>query len=271
MKRIAIHSVPRSGSSWLGQIFNSSPKTCFRFQPLFSYAFKDYLNGKSSQEDITTFFKEIAKSNDDFLLQKNKIENEEYPSFSKDDKLSHIVFKEVRYHNILKNMLTKDKELIVIGLIRNPYAVVNSFLRSPREFRKDLGWIEDDEWRYAKKKNLDKKEEFFGYEKWKEVYFIFRELEKEFKDRFCVVYYDDLIQDTIKEVQRVFDFCDLDVNTQTNDFIKNSNSDKNKKTYSVYRKKMNDKSWMSNLSAPIRDMISSDLQKNNIINFGIPL
>ena len=46
MKRIAIHSVPRSGSSWLGQILNSSLKVCFRFQPLFSYAFKDYLNEK---------------------------------------------------------------------------------------------------------------------------------------------------------------------------------------------------------------------------------
>ena len=61
MKRIAIHSVPRSGSSWLGQILNSSPKVCFRFQPLFSYAFKDYLNEKSSQEDIMTFFEQIAK------------------------------------------------------------------------------------------------------------------------------------------------------------------------------------------------------------------
>jgi len=271
MRRIAIHSVPRSGSSWLGQIFNSSPEVCFRFQPLFSYAFKDYLNDKSSREDVVGFFENIAKSSDDFLLQKDKIENGEYPSFTKDDEFTHIIYKEVRYHNIIKNMLTKDKELVVIGLIRNPFAVVNSFLNSPREFRKDLGWNEIEEWQFADKKNLDKAEEFFGYEKWKEVYFIFKELEKEFKDRFCVAYYDDLLQDTIKEVQRIFDFCDLDVNTQTKDFIKNSNSATNKKIYSVYRKKMNDKSWMSNLSTPIGDMISSDLQKNNIIDFGISL
>ena len=73
MKRIAIHSVPRSGSSWLGQIFNSSVKVCFRFQPLFSYVFKGYLDEKSSREDILTFFKLIAKSNDDFLLQSDKV------------------------------------------------------------------------------------------------------------------------------------------------------------------------------------------------------
>ena len=85
------------------------------------------------------------------------------------------------------------------------------------------------------------------------------------------MYYDDLIQDTVKEVQKIFDFCDLDVNTQTKDFIKNSNSAKKKKVYSVYRKKMNDKSWKNNLNTSIRNMISSDLQKNNIIDFEISL
>ena len=43
---------------------------------------------------------------------------------------------------------------------------------------------------------MNKSEEFFGYEKWKEVYFIFKELEREYKDRFLLVRYDDLIGDT---------------------------------------------------------------------------
>ena len=269
MRRIAIHSVPRSGSSWLGQIFNSSPEVCFRFQPLFSYAFKDYLNDKSSREDIVGFFENIEKSSDDFLLQRDKVENGEYPCFSKDNKFTHIVYKEVRYHNILKNMLVKDKELIVIGLIRNPYAVINSFLNSPREFRKDLDWNEIEEWQFADKKNLKRSEEFFGYEKWKEVYFIFKELEKEFKDRFCIVYYDDLIKDTIKEAQKIFDFCNLNVNTQTKEFIKSSNTSKHKNAYSVYRKKINDNAWAGHLETSIRDMISSDLRDNGIIDFDI--
>ena len=59
MQYVAIHSVPRSGSTWLGQIFNSHPKVNFRYQPLFSYAFKDYLNEASSSEDIEAFFKNI--------------------------------------------------------------------------------------------------------------------------------------------------------------------------------------------------------------------
>ena len=75
MKNIAIHSVPRSGSSWVGQIFNSSQDVNFRFQPLFSYTFKDYLNQKSSLNDVNTFFDLINKSDDDLLA--NTIEEVE--------------------------------------------------------------------------------------------------------------------------------------------------------------------------------------------------
>ena len=49
-------------------------------------------------------------------------------------------------------MLTKDEDLVVIGLIRNPYAVVNSFLKSQENSEKDLGWKEIEEWQFAEKK-----------------------------------------------------------------------------------------------------------------------
>ena len=267
MKRVAIHSAPRSGSSWLGQILNSSPKVCYRFQPLFSYAFKNYLNEKSSQEDISAFFKKISISEDDFLLQRDKVINGLYPSFSKDNKSTHIVYKEVRYHNIIKNLLDKDKESKVIGLIRSPYAVIDSFLRSPKEFRKDLGWKEEEEWRYALKKNLNKSEEFFGYEKWKEVYFIFKELEREYKDRFLLVRYDDLIGDTVNHVKKIFKFCDMEINEQTYSFIQRSNSSGKESVYSVYRDKKQDINWVSTLDKVIQSMIEVDLKKNGIVEF----
>ena len=267
MIRIAIHSVPRSGSSWLGQILNSSPSICFRFQPLFSYAFKDYLNEKSTQEDILTFFEKISKSNDDFLLQTDKVQSGEYPSFAKEDKLSHIVYKEVRYHNILENLLRKDEELKVIGLIRSPFAVINSFLESPREFRKDLGWIEEDEWRYAMKKNCNKEEEFFGYEKWKEVYILFKKLEQKYKNRFCIIYFDALISDTLKEVERIFNFCNLEINRQTIEFLNDSKSSEKKSVYSVFCSKIIDYEWKRSLNKSIFTEISTDLKTNNINQF----
>ena len=46
--RVAIHGPPRSGTTWIGEIVNSSPRTIVKYQPLFSYALKDYLSPGSS-------------------------------------------------------------------------------------------------------------------------------------------------------------------------------------------------------------------------------
>ena len=264
MKRIAIHSVPRSGSSWLGQILNSSPNVVYRFQPLFSYAFKDYLNNKSSQNEIINFFNKISQSNDDFLTQSSKIDSGEYPKFKKNNEFSHVVYKEVRYHHILDNLLKKDKELIVIGLIRSPFAVISSFLNSPREFRKDLGWNEIEEWRFAIKKNQFRKEEFYGYNKWKEVFFLFNNLSHKYPEQFKIVWYDKLLSNKIKYAKEIFSFCDLDFNNQTHNFIENT--DHNDGVYSVFKNKLDDFKWKSNLNKKIISQITEDLYQEKIYN-----
>lgn len=269
MNRFAIHAVPRSGSSWLGQILNSSEQVCYRFQPLFSYAFKDFLNEHSTKKEILTFFEKIEGSNDDFLLQTDKINSGAYPFFKKSESFSHIVYKEVRYHHILENLLKQEQELKVIGLVRSPFAVISSFLNSPREFRKDLGWIENEQWRYAEKKNLNRCEEFFGYEKWKEVYFLFKKLEREYEDRFYLVNYESLIKDTLQEVEGIFRFCNLEISAQTTQFLNDSKSSGNNSTYSVFRNKQEDKQWKSILDEKIISEIREDILKNNIIEFAI--
>ena len=264
MKRIAIHSVPRSGSSWVGQIFNSSADVNFKFQPLFSYAFKDYLVSTSSLKDINTFFELIANSNDPFLLQQDKVDKGSYPVFGKKEQPISIAYKEVRYHHILKNMLKVDPDIIVIGIVRSPYAVINSFLNAPREFRKDLGWDELSEWQYADKKNLDRPEEFFGYEKWKEVALLFQELKKQYPDRFYLVRYDQLLTNSLQEVENIFDFCGIEVTDQTISFLKKSSQENQEDTYSVYKKKTTDDSWKKSLNPIIMDKISKDLKNNSL-------
>jgi len=72
MENAAIFGVPRSGTSWLGQIFNSSPNVAYRFQPLFSYAFKSRLNEHSTADDIENFSRDILNTSDEFVTQKKK-------------------------------------------------------------------------------------------------------------------------------------------------------------------------------------------------------
>lgn len=264
LKKIAIHSVPRSGSSWIGQIFNSSPDVNFKFQPLFSYEFKDYLNEVSNQQEVDRFFQCISESQDDFLLQKDKVNAGIYPDFMKNVNYTHIVYKEVRYHHILENMMQVHPNIIVIGIIRNPYAVINSFLNAPREFRKDFGWDELIEWQYAKSKNQERKEEFFGFEKWKEVASLFHKLKEQYPNRFYLINYSNFLKNTEQEVTSVFKFCDIKLSPQTLNFILESTQINKEDVYSVFKTRIKDDAWKKTLNSFIVDVITKDLKRSSL-------
>ncbi len=256
-QKVAIHSVPRSGSSWLGSIFDSSPKVIYRYQPLFSYAHKGQLKINSTIEVIGNFFNDLIKTDDDFVLQKNQKEKGVVPSFNKSNP-THIAYKEVRYHYILQNLLEKDSNIILVGLIRNPFAVINSWFKAPKEFKKELGWNIADEWFNAPKKNMRKPEEFNGYNKWKEVCFLFLKLKKKYPDQFYLINYDDLLSNPISEVKQLFDFCDLDYSEQTDTFIKESTSFQSNDPYAVFKQKKDDMGWKKTLPNFIKDEIMAD-------------
>ena len=263
MMNLAIHSAPRSGSTWLGNLFNSHPNVKFSYQPLFSYAFKNYLNPNSSNEEIESFFESIFNSNDDFINQKAGIEKGIIPEFRKNTTLSHNCYKEVRYHHILENILEKNSNFKLILLIRNPLAVLESWRQAPREFRKDLGWNFKQEWLSAPKKNEDKPESFYGYEKWKESTIMFHKLHSEYPQRVKLVRYLDLINDTVNTVEELFDFVDLDIDPQTSKFIEDSKSANHSDAYSVYKTKSEDDGWKQ-LPNSIIDYVTNDLENTQL-------
>ncbi|NIK91374.1 sulfotransferase [Mangrovimonas sp. CR14] len=266
MKKIAIHSVPRSGSSWLGSILDSSPYVAYRFQPLFSFGHKGQLTPESTTSDIDNFFVDILHTNDKFVLQKEGVAKDIDLKFKKQE-ITHIVYKEVRYHHILKNLLEKDKEVKVIGLIRNPMAVINSWLKAPKEFRREKNWKELEEWRYANLKNLNKVEEFNGYEKWKEVAELFLSLNAKYPNRFLLVHYSDLLKNEKQMVKEIFDFCELNMEAQTYDFIKDSRLQNNEDAYSVFKTKRSDSKWQKELNPLILNEIKNDLKHTHLEGF----
>ena len=232
--RVAIHSVPRSGSTWLGSIFDSSDEVMYRLQPLFSYSHKGQISEESNLGDINRFFEDIINTNDDFVLQTSTKKSGIIPSFKKTSS-KYIVYKEVRYHNILEHLMATDESIRVIGLIRNPVDVIESWYNAPKEFRMDLGWKIEDEWFYAPNKNCGKIEEFNGLKRWLEVVRLFQNLSIRYPNRFLRVKYEDLLEDTEMEVKRMFDFTGINYCKQTKEFL---NSDKHvENPYSVYRNK----------------------------------
>jgi hypothetical protein len=83
MKRIALHGTPRSGTTWLGEIINSSTEVVYKYQPLFSYGLKSFLGATSSREQIDEFFKMLRQSNDPFCDQVESRNSGELPLFEK--------------------------------------------------------------------------------------------------------------------------------------------------------------------------------------------
>jgi hypothetical protein len=263
LKKIAIFGVPRSGTSWIGEIFNSSPYVAYRFQPLFSYALKDYLTPASSKEEIQEFYEKLLLSKDTFINQYDRRNSGDYPTFNKAN-ITHVAFKEVRYINILSNLMRRSPDLMLCLVMRNPYSVINSWMRAPREFRRDLGWKEQEEWRYALKKNMNRPEEYNGYEKWKEAANLFISLKDNYPERVQLINYGKLIQEPARVINNVFSRFGLGFTEQTLDFLKQSSNQENTDPYSVYRSKQTDDNWRRQLDPTIVEEISQDLQNTQL-------
>ena len=251
--RLAIHSVPRSGSTWLGEIFNSSPTVRYLYQPLFSYALKDFLGPHPNAGDVDRFFDALATTEDDFMLQRDARARGILPTFEKDDAFS-IVYKEVRYMHILEGLMMADPNLKLVGLIRSPLGVLASWKSAPKEFHPD--WTFSEEWRYAHLKNNGRPENFFGFEKWLETCHLFTRLAERYPDRVTLVRYIDLLRDTASITHGLFEFSGLSVGPQTQTFLNESAGKSINDTYSVFRQKSSDEAWKTRLSDQIVEEVT---------------
>jgi hypothetical protein len=266
MKKIGIFGTPRSGTSWISHIFNSHPDVVLRFQPLFSYGHKGRLSEFSSAEEIQAFFEEIINSQDPFARMTTEAQKN-YPVFKKSALPTHIVFKETRYLHIVENILTKCNEVKIIGIVRNPLAVISSWMSAPREFNQ--GWNINNEWRVAPSKNKNRPEEFFGFNKWKESAEVFLRLENQFPRQFFLLRYAELNKDPLGITKKLFYFCGLDICGQVEGFLSASKSRHDIDPYSVYRANASDDSWQSILPEKIAKTIMIEL-KNTSLEIFLP-
>lgn len=264
MKNIAIFGPPRSGTSWLSQIFNSHPDVALRFQPLFSHGHKGALSEFSSREEIEEFFRAILNSTDPFTLMEADSQKG-YPSFRKSFPSTHLVFKETRYLQVVENLLRVDEDIVVFGIIRNPLATLASWVGAPKEFSSD--WDLREEWRLASKKNDGRTEEYFGYERWKEAATNFLQLEAMYPDRFQLVRYAELNKSPEFEIFDLFRVSGLAMHSQVIDFIQRSRSVQSDDAYSVYRLPSDDSRWKKVLPNDIVDAVIRDLEGSLLREF----
>jgi len=266
MQKIGIVAgVARSGTSWLGQIIDSSPEVSYRFQPIFSYAFKNAINEDSSKEEIQAFFTGVNDSQDDFLTQSDKREAGLYPTFEKLTPPALLVLKLARHQYVLATILRFFEQVKLIAIVRNPCGVINSWLQNPADF--PPGSDVRAEWRFGACKNAGLAENFYGYYKWKEVANMYLDLKAKHPDRVIVVNYDELVDNTVEVATEVFDFLDLSMGEQSQSFIHACHSKHHDNLYSVFKDKSVKDRWRKELDPYIISEIHEDLKDTRLGRF----
>jgi hypothetical protein len=255
-RTIWIAGVARSGTSWLGQIFNSHPAVRFRFQPLFAYEFKNQINEDSSSNEFNQFLNELWNSETEFLTQADKVASGEYPHFGDSDSQSVLAFKENRYQSMIEPMLRKIPSMHLVGIVRHPCAVIHSWSRNSREF--PAGSVLRDQWRFGQCKN-ETPADYFGYYKWKEVANLYLDLTAKYPERAKTIRYADLLQQPEALAQAVLNHCGLDLSPGVKQFLVASRQQKSQSYYSVFNSKSNDHAWREKLDPHIASEIEADL------------
>lgn len=229
---VGLHGAPRSGTTWLGEIFNSVPSAAYRYQPFFAYAFRARVDAARSAEDLEGILRDILATEDDFILQRGERRLAASGTAFAKAAPTHLVYKEVRYHQLLPRLLELPR-FRGVGIIRNPLEVLNSWRHAPREF--DPAWSFEAEWRRAERKNAGKPEEHYGYEGWKRAARQFEACRDAAPDRFRIARYADILADPETEIAGLLAFAGLPMTEQTAEFIARSTSTHQDDPYGVFR------------------------------------
>jgi len=266
-KVISLHGAPRSGTSWLGKIFDSHPSVAYRFQPLFSYRFKSAIDIDSTRDEVERFLADLhSVSDDEFILQSRQRVRGAHPSdFAKAPYPNVLVMKEVRYHYIIRTLLRHVPGIKVVGIVRHPCGAINSWLKTPREFKPE--WNPADEWHEAPSKNQGRREEYYGFTKWKELARLFLSLSVDHPNSFCLIRYESLVADPDNETRKLFASCGLDMPTQVTGFIASSQQREVEDPDSVFRKADVADRWKNELAPAIRDSIVAELRGTELEMF----
>lgn len=264
---VSINGSPRSGTSWLGKIFDSHPDVTYRYQPMFSYRFKNTLTVNSTIGEIEHYLDELYQlDDDDFILQIQQKKRGAHPEyFCKYPRPGYMVMKEVRYHYLIESLLRSLDGIKVVGIVRHPCGVINSWIKTPREFNPE--WSANSEWRWAQSKNRGRPEEYYGFEKWKELARLFLRLQDEWSDTFYLASYERLVENTMDEVENMFNFTGLPMHPQVVKFIEASHAREVEDPDTVYRTSDVAMRWCNELEPAIRDTILHELKGTELAQF----
>lgn len=223
--QVAVFGCPRSGTSWLGQLFNAHEAVAYRYQPLFSYEFKDWFGRHGvDAASLAGFGDALLGAKSDFVLQGLRPPKAPSPT--------HLVWKEVRYHQLMAPLVALDGLAQLVYIHRPALDVVNSWYQAPKEFR--AGQDIHAEYLHAPSKNTDPSE-FNGFERWKASMAMALALAERHPAKVRLVSYLRLRRDPLAQLAALFDRVGLALTPQVRGFVAASTSRHDDDAYGVHR------------------------------------
>jgi hypothetical protein len=265
-KRVGvITGMARSGTSWVGQIVESSPLVRYRMSPLFSYEFKNALREGASREDWERVLRGSYESDNDFMTQRARREAGEYPTFEgKQASPELLVIKFNRFQNLVEEMLAVFPELKMLAIVRHPCGAIHSWLTAPKEFPPDAD--PHLHWRSGAVKKTGYGD-FFGFDDWKWATRLHMRLARERAEQFKLMRYEDLVRDPERNAGAIFAFFGLPYDAASRDFVQRSTTQAVPGEYSVFKSPDVMTRWQDELQPEIRDAILGELEGTDLERF----
>lgn len=257
--------MPRSGTSWLSQIVDSSPDVRFRLSPLFSYAFKNAVGVDSPAPAWHRLFRAAYHADDRFMDQTDRRLAGDYPVFTDKRPLPPLLaVKMTRFHHLLRPAMERLPALRTVAIVRHPCGAIHSWLATPGEF--PAGADPAEEWRSGRCRKTAP-EEFWGFEDWIRVTRLHLELERDFPGRFLILSYERLVADALGETGRLFRFLGLPLGPSTRAFVHRSQTEPVDHTHAVFKNPAVAERWRGELDPAIRDAIVEELTGTELERF----
>ncbi len=249
--------MPRSGTTWLSQIFEAHSDFVVRLSPNYSYPLKNRLTKESDAQTWSDVLHAAVESDDPFLTQDWQRAAGNLPRFDRRGSYKRLAVKDTRFHEVYLAGMDVLPKARCIYIVRNPMATLDSWRRSP-EF--PAGADFGAEWRSGACRKSEGPGEYWGFDDWVTLTADYADRQRSEPLRYRLVRYEDLVDAPGEEAASLFEFAGSEISDSVLDFLSSSHGVNVEGAYSVFKdpSAVRDQ-WADNIDPAIQREIRESL------------